>query len=280
MPLVLNQKLHGSEYRDTVGELYHYPLTHYRAFMRSGEIFVYYHPWEAEDRERYYFGVGRTDDIYEDPEQPDRAYAVILDYTPFDNPVGLKEGGEYLEARSGKGTQFFRSVRPLEPEALMRILRQSRSESVLVREAEDLASEEDSDYEILQRFNRRYEKISPAAHRRMTLQIDRPTRVSRALKSLLGSRCQICSREGFRTASGELYAEAHHLEPLHRKSPGSLVTDNILIVCPNCHAMLHHADVRVELPNPQEIHIHINDVIYRVTRNLLDTVRASANLDR
>ncbi len=48
----------------------------------------------------------------------------------------------------------------------------------------------------------------------------------------------------FKKHDGSLYSEAHHLLPLSKE--GSQAVDNIVILCPNHHRMLHYADVRIE----------------------------------
>lgn len=98
--------------------------------------------------------------------------------------------------------------------------------------------------------------------------IDRPTSISRALKEQLGYACQICGVEGFEKKSGGRYVEAHHLQELHRLAPGSLVSENVLIVCANCHRKLHYADVEVRASSPRTLGITINGTAHRVRRNV------------
>lgn len=73
--------------------------------------------------------------------------------------------------------------------------------------------------------------------------IERNPRLSRLLKQKFNYRCQLCDQEGFIKKNGEPYAEAHHLENL--ASGGPDLSDNILVLCPNCHRKLHFADVKI-----------------------------------
>ncbi|MGD9497817.1 MAG: HEAT repeat domain-containing protein [Armatimonadota bacterium] len=50
--------------------------------------------------------------------------------------------------------------------------------------------------------------------------------------------CQVCGLPGFDTAAG-LYAQAHHVTALAEGGADS--PENLIVVCPTCHAMLHYA---------------------------------------
>jgi hypothetical protein len=64
------------------------------------------------------------------------------------------------------------------------------------------------------------------------------------LKRKYGNRCQFedCGFT-FRKKSGQLYSEGHHLVPL--SEDGAQKPDNIVVLCPNHHRMLHYADVEI-----------------------------------
>jgi hypothetical protein len=66
--------------------------------------------------------------------------------------------------------------------------------------------------------------------------IVRDTRLTRRLKALHDDRCQLCANR-LTLPSGEGYSEAHHLQPLGRPHCGPDVEDNVLVLCPNCHAL-------------------------------------------
>ena len=70
----------------------------------------------------------------------------------------------------------------------------------------------------------------------------RNTRIVRKLKALYNHRCQITGTDFiFAKKNGENYTEAHHLIPLGED--GSDTPQNLLILSPLVHKMLHHADV-------------------------------------
>lgn len=64
-----------------------------------------------------------------------------------------------------------------------------------------------------------------------------PASVRALLEAIHLGRCQICSF-AFKKRDGSSYFEIHHLDPDKGHHP-----TNLLVVCPNCHAQLEHADV-------------------------------------
>jgi predicted restriction endonuclease len=57
------------------------------------------------------------------------------------------------------------------------------------------------------------------------------------LKMLYGCECQICSYKiRVPRAGSGWYVEVHHLRPLGGKHRGRDNWDNMLVLCPNCHA--------------------------------------------
>jgi hypothetical protein len=82
----------------------------------------------------------------------------------------------------------------------------------------------------------------PARIDSVVSRIVRDTALTRQLKSQYDDRCQLCGiRLEFST--GQSYSEAHHLKPLGRPHNGRDVRANIIVVCPNCHAMCDHGGV-------------------------------------
>jgi predicted restriction endonuclease len=69
--------------------------------------------------------------------------------------------------------------------------------------------------------------------------------VERAIKRLYDNTCQIC-RTRLVTASGP-YSEGAHIRPLGIPHNGPDTLENILCLCPNCHA-LFDGHALTELP--------------------------------
>jgi predicted restriction endonuclease len=69
-----------------------------------------------------------------------------------------------------------------------------------------------------------------------TYRILRDTALARRIKKLYGNPCQICG-EVLRLADDESYSEAHHVQPLGSPHDGPDTAENILVLCPNHHAL-------------------------------------------
>jgi hypothetical protein len=78
-----------------------------------------------------------------------------------------------------------------------------------------------------------------------TYRIIRDTEMARKIKVLHGNQCQICGH-GIKLPSGLLYVEAHHVIPLGQPHSGPDVASNIIVVCPNHHAMLDFGCMRID----------------------------------
>lgn len=100
----------------------------------------------------------------------------------------------------------------------------------------------------------------------------RNKRVVSKLKELYGHTCQITGNQFiFKKKNGEGYTEAHHLVPLGKN--GDDTAKNLVVLCPQMHRMLHHADVsEINLSNIVtdrmgygKLKIYINGQEYTIT---------------
>ena len=86
----------------------------------------------------------------------------------------------------------------------------------------------------------------PAAHRipTTTIRIVRDTTLARRIKDLHQNECQMC---GFtiELADGSRYSEAHHIKPLGAPHNGPDVAGNIIVLCPNHHAMCDYGAIPI-----------------------------------
>ena len=57
--------------------------------------------------------------------------------------------------------------------------------------------------------------------------------------------CEWCGARGFTTASGSIYLETHHVQPLSEDGPDSV--ENVIAVCPNDHREAHHGKNRDQI---------------------------------
>lgn len=110
---------------------------------------------------------------------------------------------------------------------------------------------------------------SPARSDVIVRRIIRDTKIVAALKELYEFRCQLCGLT-IELKDGLRYCEAHHIRPLGHPHDGPDATSNLIIVCPNHHAMLDYASIQISLTkiiyklheiDPKQIDYH-NTVLY------------------
>ncbi len=83
----------------------------------------------------------------------------------------------------------------------------------------------------------------------------RDTKVARDIKAAHSNRCQLCDTV-LRLPNGGSYAEAHHLRPLGAPHNGPDVAANIIVVCPNHHALLDYGALMLRLSDVRDHHVH------------------------
>ena len=269
MPIILSQHLDGSSsYDDHIGYLYHFSNKFFST-MKAGESFLYYCPAELETGQ-YYFGCGQIGDVLPDPHQEDRYYCEINDYVEFPIPVPVKTTeGLYLENLSLVKPFFRRGVRHIDPMCYQLILGKSGLETELFAGETPPVAEGKilSPLERMENINRIYATASPRQQRRISEHIEKGTYLGRKLAELNHYSCQICHQRGFIQKTGRSYVEAHHFQALHQLDPKSCCSDNVIIVCSECHRKIHYANTLVDVINPDQLAITINQTEYIIQRN-------------
>ncbi len=87
------------------------------------------------------------------------------------------------------------------------------------------------------------------------LRIVRDTALAREVKRRHKMQCQLCPTI-IELPGGGRYAEAHHLRPLGGGHAGLDREDNILVVCPTCHAKLDYGVIRLDRLKLREVEDH------------------------
>lgn len=85
------------------------------------------------------------------------------------------------------------------------------------------------------------------------VRVIRDTPKSKRLKEHYKHKCQVCGRTVL-LANGGRYAEAHHLKPLGGQHQGVDSWDNMLVLCPNHHAMFDRGALAL-LPGKKAIEV-------------------------
>jgi 5-methylcytosine-specific restriction endonuclease McrA len=86
----------------------------------------------------------------------------------------------------------------------------------------------------------------------------RDSALSRFLKSLYNHQCQIC-KFTFLLTAGRRYAETHHIRPLGRKHNGIDKETNMIVLCPNHHAMMDFGAIAI---HPEQMTVISADSTY------------------
>ena len=74
--------------------------------------------------------------------------------------------------------------------------------------------------------------------------IVRDQQLARHAKEKAAYRCQICRDRIEDPVSARRFVQAHHIEPLSEF--GSDTPENVVVLCPSCHARLHAHDIKIE----------------------------------
>ena len=77
---------------------------------------------------------------------------------------------------------------------------------------------------------------APGRAEQRVYRVLRDTPLARQLKLLHRDRCQLCG-ETLRISEALTYSEAHHIIPLGNKHNGPDIAGNIIVLCPNHHAL-------------------------------------------
>lgn len=85
--------------------------------------------------------------------------------------------------------------------------------------------------------------------------IVRDSALARRIKKKHKYRCQRCNK-ALKLADGQGYAEVHHLRPLGKAHDGPDVEGNVLVVCPNCHALLDFGAIDLDEKKIKRRHLH------------------------
>ena len=280
MKIILSQRIDiASDYDDTPFVSYHFPKR-YRNQICSGNRFVYYQGNRSKKDQRYYFGCGVVGSI-NPTESGNHYYAEILEGRKFLNSVpiycpkgdGFIESIGYEKVRNKPNPSWQNSIRKISDDAFHEILKLGNIEDNVGEYSSILESENDA-LSVLNYLNNRYSGTPPEERVRLAQKyLDRGSAVTNALKNLLGAKCQICGWIGFQKKNGnDCFIEAHHLVQVANKEEGALCTDNIILVCPNCHREIHYGHNFQVTSNDDYVDIVLSGRQTRIKRNSMKTL--------
>lgn len=174
-----------------------------------------------------------------------------------------------------KGESYLKYIDTTEMQKRIAIyIQQNSIEETLTARPEQLPFPLDNEDEVsdLQRkiddYNNRFKAVAPKKRKIISEQISRPGSITDHIKKLLDYTCQICNEQGFIQINGTRYIEAHHINELHKLIPGSYCSDNIVILCANCHRKIHFAEVVYTTPTESTVEVTINGCVYSFQRTI------------
>jgi hypothetical protein len=111
--------------------------------------------------------------------------------------------------------------------------------------------------------------LEPPATQRITstvYRILRDTELAKQLKRDYRYCCQVCGHS-IEFPDGSRYAEAHHIRPLGRPHCGPDCVENLIVLCPNHHAMCDYGAMKLVVDNLRIIEGHYIDPKYIAYHN-------------
>jgi predicted restriction endonuclease len=98
------------------------------------------------------------------------------------------------------------------------------------------------------------QRRTPRRKARTALSFERDRSIADEVKEQEQYSCQVCGRTLVNARTQEPYAESHHVHPLGHG--GSDATDNMLCLCPLCHALFHLGCIGIDCL----LRIHVSGV--------------------
>ncbi|WP_085592316.1 HNH endonuclease [Pseudomonas sp. B14(2017)] len=243
MPVVIVEN-DTSQWEDETGAVYHFPKR-YQAWLAQGTEVIYY-KGRIKDKafasvrlsaDPHYFGKARIGQVYAD-RRSDKGdlFALIENFTPFEDAVPSKIDGEYLETipASHRSNYWRDGVRPISQSDYDAILSHatllpSRADAAVPDTEDDpLTFESASEGSKTSYFGTRYE-------RRKDLRV-------KAI-AIHGLDCKACGFD-FEQAYGEHakgFIHVHHVVPISDFGGEKAVNPetDLVTLCANCHAVVH-----------------------------------------
>ncbi len=277
MKIILSQRIDiKSEYEDVPFSTYHFPKR-YRKQIHTGDRFIYYQGNRLNKNHRYYFGCGVIGAVEPDTTG-ENYYAEILEGWKFPNnvPIYLSEGPNFVESidfdqvRNKPTPSWQNSIRKISDSAFAKILELADLD-LDTGENTSLLETGENALDILHALNKRYGNLPPKERaKKVQNHLDRGSAVTKALKSLLGAKCQICGWIGFKKKNGEDFIEAHHIVQLSERKEGSLCTENIILLCPNCHREIHYGKDFFFSQDSENISIRLSTKKITIKKNTME----------
>lgn len=98
---------------------------------------------------------------------------------------------------------------------------------------------------------------------------ERSSQVRNYILKRAGGSCEWCGLKGFKTLSGSVYLETHHIQPLSEN--GSDTVDNVVALCPNHHREAHFGE------NVVQFRKDLTDRVEKLNKSMQPNANGSAD---
>lgn len=108
------------------------------------------------------------------------------------------------------------------------------------------------EHEIIDSIN--YGSYKPVKSEQRVTITQRNQQLAQNLKDLYNDSCQICGTR-IDLGNGKSMSEVHHIRPISAHN-GPDVSDNMVVVCPNCHTLFDRGAITIDLLQKSILHIN------------------------
>lgn len=238
-----------SDWKDQTGKEYHFP-NRYRPILQPGTNVIYYKGRMKDNKYQklrlstapHYFGFGKIAAIKPDPASGKQDFfATIINYKEFTQAVPFKIKDNYLEEiPDAKKNNWWRNgVRVATEEIFNRIL--DVNFSGIIRYSGNFNDNESSDEALTTESFDGEKKVV------YTFKYERDRRLRDAAIKIHGTTCLGCGMN-FKTKYGkwgEGFIHVHHKKPVSTGKQKVSAARDLVVVCPNCHWMIHRVKKQV-----------------------------------
>lgn len=243
MPAVIVEN-DTSQWEDKTGAVYHFPKR-YQSLIPPGTEVIYYKGRIGDkvfaatrlSASPHYFGLARIGEVYSDPRSDKgHLFALIENFTPFEDAVPFKIDGAYLETTpEPRASNYWRiAVRRVDQTVYDSILSHakllpSQTDATHLNLEDDLLTfESANEGSKSSYFGTRYERRKDLRMKAIAIH---------------GLDCKACGFD-FEIAYGEHakgFIHVHHVVPISRFGGETAVNPrtDLVTLCANCHAMVH-----------------------------------------
>jgi len=116
------------------------------------------------------------------------------------------------------------------------------------------------EYESLDKINAINGELIPHSTEVTLSKIVRNSTMVRILKKIYKDTCQLCGTR-LKVSPNVYYSEVHHIRPLGKLHKGSDTTNNLIVLCPNCHTLFDRGSIGIDIETMSIINFDKNNTL-------------------